>query len=1465
MKSIFSKHILLVIIPTALIISLLYSIVPHSIVYQKTAHMFQYSSSTAYSINITDFYWDSILNDLYNLSNLTDKTTGSSGFNYFTWYIYNKLRGLPGVKVILQNYTIPIPVDNGSFIEYSGGSIKAYPMYPSGGVPVNTFIEGKAIVLKSLDDMNHKILENSIVFIDMGVNWDWINLLDPSIGVKAVIFYCSESIVRSRVYDKYFDAPVNLPLGYVSMSYDELLNTVNGSDIKVRLSSKWDVREAYNIVVYVKGVSNDYTILLVTHYDSWSPVVGLAPGASDTIAPLYLTHLVEYMVNNTPPYDTIIVFFSGFYQGLVGHRLFVEEYIHQRKPIVEELAIDPQRTLIIGLDITYGSKYVTPVSIGYFYSAQDIGITAGPLNYYSGFINTVFSEQEYRIIGDPIFRRIVEYSTSSATWWQLVPGPYWLDTEPFWSSGLPAFTLKTAFSENRFRSTPVDFIERLLGDIDNVRIQLKLIDRVLSAIFSKDQKSLSSAISTGLSPRAPTRTPRTARNEMFTKLTGRVYIWDPFRDTKEEISKYGFRNALVIVRAGSRTRSSNTWNVRLAVFTDSDGFFELTGLHHYVATSLEITALLLDSEGKVFALSIGGRISTGSNIGIGEAEIGSREAPWEVYVYPYNGSITINMLVNPSDLQTPFEGAGIGVGIIESETQAPPQFYRIYVDETGYTVIYVDKYMDYDIIIGPNPVMYVYTNVKPGSKLSTLKGLEDTIRICEERYLLLKNYGIANPVVESYLNISKSLYSNALSNLENRRYTDYLTNLYAGLSTANQLYASVKSTYLDITNTGILYSVLLVLSGFIFGLLFRKHGQKPVSVFIKTLLVLIALGSIFGLLHPAFKLTTNAIMAVIGFVAFILTIPILLVLISDFNEALAVIRRAVKGIHKVEVSKFATSYVALSYGVEHMRRRKLRTALTLTTLIVIVIGLVLFTSLTSYVEPKPIAVKSTPTRPEGYLIQLEGIDRNFPLGSLFLELTRSVVSRDSYGRFWYTGTVYVMLDKDPSKRMDFEGIIAIDPSEFTKLNLTGIIIAGTFFTECSCREVLIPKTSVDDLRIKYNVTISVNDTVLVMGVPFRIIGIYDDEVFMNIRELERDTPLTPVKGFPRSRAYRVIIIPTCIIYENPWLSKGVSLFLAQIAIYMEGSIAEAKASELIKVFPTVDFYLYSINKGVYKYSKLIAIRGSGFYYIVPPLIIASISVSSVLLGSLYERRREIYIYASIGLSPLQIGLMFLAETIAYGLISVVVGYATSLAATNILANMYPEAFKPNYSSGYVVLSLGFTMVAVVLATLYPIYKAGRMALPSLKRKWEYPTKPVGDEWIIPLPFKFTSFRDLSGAFTYIFERLSSFTSIDVGNFVIEKIDIDKRVESNGVNYVLRGEVRLKPWQAGIKQLFEIKAIMIKPEEWDLSIYIKRISGNPTIWFKSNKYFIDDLRKQLLLWRTLSQEDKDIYIQKSILA
>jgi len=92
LKSIFSKHLLLVIIPTALIISLLYSIVPHSIVYQKTAHMFQYSSSTAYSINITDFYWDSILNDLYNLSNLTDKTTGSSGFNYFTWYIYNKLR-----------------------------------------------------------------------------------------------------------------------------------------------------------------------------------------------------------------------------------------------------------------------------------------------------------------------------------------------------------------------------------------------------------------------------------------------------------------------------------------------------------------------------------------------------------------------------------------------------------------------------------------------------------------------------------------------------------------------------------------------------------------------------------------------------------------------------------------------------------------------------------------------------------------------------------------------------------------------------------------------------------------------------------------------------------------------------------------------------------------------------------------------------------------------------------------------------------------------------------------------------------------------------------------------------------------------------------------------------------------------------------------------------------------------------
>jgi hypothetical protein len=45
------------------------------------------------------------------------------------------------------------------------------------------------------------------------------------------------------------------------------------------------------------------------------------------------------------------------------------------------------------------------------------------------------------------------------------------------------------------------------------------------------------------------------------------------------------------------------------------------------------------------------------------------------------------------------------------------------------------------------------------------------------------------------------------------------------------------------------------------------------------------------------------------------------------------------------------------------------------------------------------------------------------------------------------------------------------------------------------------------------------------------------------------------------------------------------------------------------------------------------------------------------------------------------------------------------------------------------------------------------------------------------------------------------------------------------------------------------------------LFLKRATGIATTWVTSNYYFIDDLRKQILLWRSLSTKEHETYIKR----
>ena len=79
-------------------------------------------------------------------------------------------------------------------------------------------------------------------------------------------------------------------------------------------------------------------------------------------------------------------------------------------------------------------------------------------------------------------------------------------------------------------------------------------------------------------------------------------------------------------------------------------------------------------------------------------------------------------------------------------------------------------------------------------------------------------------------------------------------------------------------------------------------------------------------------------------------------------------------------------------------------------------------------------------------------------------------------------------------------------------------------------------------------------------------------------------------------------------------------------------------------------------EGTYLYHAGDAMSNSGVPNIIIPIIISVFIVLNTMIGSVYERKREIGIYTSVGLAPSHVSFLFIAEAMALAVISVVLGY-----------------------------------------------------------------------------------------------------------------------------------------------------------------------------------------------------------------
>ena len=318
--------------------------------------------------------------------------------------------------------------------------------------------------------------------------------------------------------------------------------------------------------------------------------------------------------------------------------------------------------------------------------------------------------------------------------------------------------------------------------------------------------------------------------------------------------------------------------------------------------------------------------------------------------------------------------------------------------------------------------------------------------------------------------------------------------------------------------------------------------------------------------------------------------------------------------------------------------------------------------------------------------------------------------------------------------------------------------------------------------------------------------------------------------------------------------------LASIAIKFDS--ADEVRSQLDGLMPRLAINLYAgMDGAIYRYSSVGASSGVGFGTVFIPVIIAALIVLNTMLGSVFERVKEIGVFSSIGLAPNHIAVLFIAESMVYANLGAVAGYVLGQGASKLLtvSHLLP-GFYLNFSSMSAVTSTLIVSGVVLLSTIYPARKASQVATPAVDRYWKVP-EPDGDNWEITLPFTVTG-DQAAGVNGFLAEWLAAYQDYSVGDFVTQDIRRSRIETDGGTGYETSCRVWVAPFDLGVSQSVSLLTMPTAMDGvCDVKVCITREEGDLNNWKRVNRRFINTLRKQFLIWRTLGAAERDRYVEK----
>lgn len=1443
-------------------------------------------------------------------------------------------------------FTTTVPVQREASIEAQGVTVLLDACWPNLVRTCSTPRDGVRGVLVyagggTYSEFDGKPVEGSIVAIDYNSGQNWLNV--PALGGRAVLFIEPGDTTQFESASKFLRTPVNVPRFYVTKKNWERLVPFLGTEVKLCARVEWqDVTES-NIAGWVRGSGalRDRTVVLSSYYDAMSVVPTLAPGAEQACGIAALIDLARYFAEKPPARSVLFLATSG-------HGLYMQGVSEFFDAQMAGMGVAPD--LFIALDLASTGDRVGAFNAGHAYWDNlgarrlpslfaPLGTHLGALAHRTALLTGLYTAGEYTARGmerNPTLSPFVESLSGTSLlkagveWRALLPQGMAHEAETAMLFGHLGFCFATWGAE-RFRvDSPLDTFERF--NRENLAAQVRSIKPMLDEMLNNDAAEngfitrIEDILDWERQAHRAVFFPASGTNNGI--VTGRVVEFVPRKNYIPDEPK---TDALVVIRQefentypGVRSEPvRRVWTVAHGASAQAASFrFANIGrgiAGGFADRSREIDAYVLDPDsGDIVYAKDRGRN-------------GEETYPTVIYKYTTPPEVGRTVAVFPCkavdvfDLYDPrYLQPLAGLRVLDARTNSDPESFGVSFSEPVYDNPYSEacatifiqrrqgaagafKLLGSAGIFGQRLALLNATrDVPTGVGIAAECGavFDTPLRAARDMYLLndsrmkeLVRSGILPAPAQDASTENASLLSKlhvdaqaelvrAETAFSEQRYADGVHASRSAWALASRAYPLVRKVKNDAVVSVLFYLALLLPSAvFLERLLFGFPDIKRQIVGRAAIFL-----TVFALLrvsNAAFGLAVNPYIVLLGFIMIALTAAVLRIIWGMFQEELKRLRSQVTGVHNVEIGRSEAAGVAFGLGISSMRKRKIRTANTLITIVLLTFSVLSFTSVVSRNT-----LKGRPL----YDIGMNRIHAPYD-GILFRTALEEPLGRETCDylasefkgaamvspRAWYPPGTKPMnaplrVDAITGKSASVSSALGLSSQEAGICLTNPGWLKGSWFSGEDRYAVLLTESVAGVLGLDAGAI--GRDAIEILGRRFVVRGIVSDELFdeeTGFRDIDGEI-ISPVNYALSQAAYQevtttradivarrppptfshypaggTIILPFQTVLELGGTTRSIA-FVAADSDGGGGAEALRMSERLLrdKVLSKLTTGLFAGMDGLsYWYTSLGQSDFKGMSSLIVLIAIAALIVFNTILGSLYERQREIGIYTSLGLAPAHIGAFFLAESCVYAVLGCLFGYLLGQVVSVVRVNLDVSLLKYltlDYSSESALIATLLVGGVVLASSLYPAWKASRLSVPELERSVKLPA-PVDDAMSLEFPFVFTGGAQL-GVLAFLTRYFREHEELATGHFHAQSVCLDA---GQGTPRI-RARVWLAPFDWGISQdvLIEVR---VSGGESALFLTVRRIEGEVTAWQRVNRRFIARIRRQLLLWRTLGPEHR----------